>query len=135
MKPDRSLLTFEESERKKDKARITVGLTCNATGTDRLPLWFIGSANRPNCFRAERLIGLETIEAHWRHNKTSWINHHIIKEYLLWFDQQMQIKGKKALLLMDNFSAHELAVEEIEEVNSLTNTKVMWLPPNATSIH
>jgi hypothetical protein len=47
----------------------------------------------------------------------------------------MQIKGKKALLLIDNFSAHELAVKEIEEVNSLTNTKVMWLPPNVTSIH
>jgi hypothetical protein len=57
-----------------------------------------------------------------------------MKEYLLWFDQQMRIKGKKALLLIDNFSAHELAIEQIEGIN-LTNTKVMWLPPNATSIH
>ena len=38
MKPDQSLSTFEESGRKKDKARITVNLTCNALGTDRLPL-------------------------------------------------------------------------------------------------
>jgi hypothetical protein len=58
-----------------------------------------------------------------------------MKEYLLWFDQQMRIKGRKALLLMDNFSAHELAVEQIEEGVNLTNTKVMWLPPNATSIY
>jgi hypothetical protein len=36
---------------------------------------------------------------------------------------------------MDNFSAHELAVEQIEEGVNLTNTKVMWLPPNATSIY
>jgi hypothetical protein len=63
------------------------------------------------------------------------MNHHIMKEYLLWFDQQMRIKGRKALLLMDNFSAHELAVEQIEEGVNLTNTKVMWLPPNATSIY
>jgi hypothetical protein len=38
MKPDRSLTTFQESRRKKDKARITISLTCNLTGTDRLPL-------------------------------------------------------------------------------------------------
>ena len=61
--------------------------------------------------------------------------HHIMKEYLRWFDGQMRIKGKKALLLMDNFSAHELGVEIMEEANELINTKVMWLPPNATSIH
>ena len=37
---------------------------------------------------------------------------------------------------MDNFSAHELAVEQIEEMNiPLTNIKVMWLPPNAISIY
>lgn len=56
-------------------------------------------------------------------------------EYLRWFDKTMRIQGKKALLLMDNFSAHELGVELLEEANELTNTKVMWLPPNATSIH
>jgi hypothetical protein len=136
MKPDRSLTTFEESGRKKDKARVTVGLTCNATGTDRLPLWFIGTANRPHCFRSEHLTGLDTIGAVWRHNKTAWMNHYIMKEYLLWFDQRMRSKGKKVLLLMDNFSAHELAAEQIENgVVKLTNTKVMWLPPNATSIY
>jgi hypothetical protein len=86
MKPDRSLSTFEESGRKKDKARITVNLTCNSTGTDRLPLWFIGKAKRPNCFRAERLQDLESLGAFWRYNDTAWINHHIMKEYLRWFN-------------------------------------------------
>jgi hypothetical protein len=47
----------------------------------------------------------------------------------------MRIKGRKALLLMDNFSAHKLAVEQIEEGVNLTNTKVMWLPLNATFIY
>jgi len=39
------------------------------------------------------------------------------------------------LLLIDNFSAYELAVEILEEAKSLANTKVMWLPLNATSVH
>ena len=59
-----------------------------------------------------------------------------MKEYLRWFDAQIRSCGKQALLLMDNFLAHELAVEQIEEMNlPLTNTKVMWLPLNATLIH
>jgi hypothetical protein len=52
-----------------------------------------------------------------------------------WFDQQMRVKGKKVLLLMDNFSAHELATEQIEEGMNLTDTTIRWLPPNATYIH
>ena len=136
MKPDRSLSTFEESGRKKDKARITVSLIYNSIGTDRLPLWFISKAKRPNCFKAERLQNLESLGTFWRYNDTAWMNHHIMKEYLRWFDAQMRIQNKHALLLMDNFSAHELAVEQIEEMTTpLTNTKVIWLPPNATSIH
>jgi hypothetical protein len=47
----------------------------------------------------------------------------------------MRINGKKALLLMDNFSAYELGVELMEEAKELSRTKVMWLPPNATSIY
>ena len=63
MKPDRSLTTMAEHGRKKDKARITACLTCNATGTDRLPIWFIGKARRPACFRNEHLDSLQSIGA------------------------------------------------------------------------
>ena len=116
---------------KKEKARITACLTCNATGTDRLPIWFIGKAKRPACFRNENINSLESIGAFWRYNSKAWMNGTIMQEYLLWFDQEMRKQGKHALLLMDNFSAHEASLEQV----SLTNTKVNWLPPNATSIH
>ena len=135
MKPDRSLSTLEASGKKMDKARITAALTCNATGTQRLPPWFIDTACRLNCFRAEGIYTLDRLGAFQRYNKTAWMNHHIMKEYLCWFNNQMRIKGKKALLLMDNFSAHELGVELIEEAKELSHTKVMQLPLNATSIH
>jgi xanthine dehydrogenase molybdopterin-binding subunit B len=36
---------------------------------------------------------------------------------------------------MDNFSAYELAVEMMNIEGTLTNTKVKYLSPNATSIH
>jgi hypothetical protein len=44
----------------------------------------------------------------------------------------MRKQGKHALLLVDNFSAHEAGLEQLRD--SLQNTKVMWLPPNTTSI-
>ena len=47
----------------------------------------------------------------------------------------MRIQGKKALLLIDNFSAYKLAVEILEEAKSLANTKVMWLLLNATLVY
>jgi hypothetical protein len=79
MKPDRSLSTFDESSRKKDKARITINLIYNSIGIDRLPLWFISKAKRPNYFKAERLQDLESLGAFWRYNDTAWINHYIMK--------------------------------------------------------
>ena len=87
---DRSLSTFKESGKKKDKTRVTVNLTCNTTSTDRLPLWFISKAKRPNCFKAERLQGLESLGAFQRHNDTAQINHYIIKEYLRWFNTRIR---------------------------------------------
>ena len=38
-----------------------------------------------------------------------------MEEYLRWFDQEMKRQGKHALLLMDNFPAHEAAVEQFED--------------------
>ena len=52
------------------------------------------------------------------------MTHYIIKDYLRWFNNRIRLKGKKALLIMDNFSAHELAVKQLEEANELKFTKV-----------
>jgi hypothetical protein len=83
LKPDRSLTTLKEHSGKKEKARITACLTCNATSTDRLPIWFIGKAKRLYCFQREQLKGLESIRAFWRYNNKAWMNNKIIVEYLL----------------------------------------------------
>lgn len=52
-------------------------------------------------------------------------------EYLHWFDRRM---GKRrVVLLMDNFSTHELGVSQIGGVAALQNTLIIWLPANTTS--
>ena len=45
----------------------------------------------------------------WRYNPKAWNSNIIIREYLHWLNGH--INGRSILLLMDNFSAHELAVK------------------------
>lgn len=49
--PDHGLATQQMSGKKKDKFRITIGLACNADGSEKLPLLFIGKSAKPRCFR------------------------------------------------------------------------------------
>lgn len=46
MMPDKSLSTEHVSDQKAEKARVTAALTCNATGSRKLPIWFIGSLSK-----------------------------------------------------------------------------------------
>jgi hypothetical protein len=59
------------------------------------------------------------------------MTHYIIKEWLKWFNNRMKCQNKKVLLLIDNFSAHKLAVKQMMEKGELTHTKVsifLYLP-------
>ena len=58
----------------------------------------------------------------------------IFKEYLLWFDGKMA--GRQVILLIDGFLAHHAGLNLFQEEfpRGLTNTKVIFLPTNATSV-
>ncbi len=56
------------------------------------------------------------------------MNTAIMEEWLEWFDRRME--GRQVLLLLDNFSAHECALNSLE----LKNVRVAFLPPNTTSL-
>ena len=55
----------------------------------------------------------------------------LMVEWLRYFERH--IGNRKVLLLMDNFSAHKLAVELIKQHRPFQNILVAWLPPNSTS--
>lgn len=130
MQPDRRLSTEVLEGVKKDKSRITVGFTCNGTGSHKMKMWVIGTAENPHCFRGLARTA-EGLGVFYRYNKTAWMKHEIMMEYLLWFDSCMN--GRRVVLLMDNFSAHELAVKQLGE-HALRNTTIVWLPANTTSV-
>ncbi len=55
----------------------------------------------------------------------------ICAEYLRWFNNRMQ--GRKVLLLIDNFSGHELGVELVGGKTGLSNVEIEFLLKNTTS--
>jgi hypothetical protein len=74
--PDRVLATKQMSGKKKDKFRITVGVACNADGSEKLPLFFIGKSKKPRCFKkspAEHGF-------YYRNNKSAWMNGELFEE-------------------------------------------------------
>lgn len=129
--PARSLSTCQLPGRKKDKARITALFCCNADGSEKLSPWFIGTAKNPRAFQAAG-VNIRNLNLIWRSNQKAWITTSIFTEFLRWFDKQMS--GRNVVLLMDNFSAHQAAVTEIQSSGyPLQNTLIIWLPANSTS--
>jgi hypothetical protein len=131
--PDRSLSTKEMPGKKLKKDRVSVMITCNASGTKKLKPWFIGKAKKPYAFRA-RGINVDAFHMVWRSNKKAWMNTSIMIEYLRWFDSQMT---QDVVLLLDNFKAHNAAVEFLNsgKTEPLRYTKARFFPPNVTSKH
>ncbi|EPX72224.1 ARS-binding protein [Schizosaccharomyces octosporus yFS286] len=110
---------------RREKARVSIAMCCNALGTDKLPLWIIGYSKEPRAFRSAR-VNIHALDVEWRSNGTAQINNIIMQEWLIWFDQKMS--GRKVLLLLDRLSAHECAVENIRRTRSFQNIAILWLP-------
>jgi hypothetical protein len=107
--PDRTLATKPGSGGKKSKDRITVAFTCSASGKKEEP-WVVGRSKNPRCLKK---VNRHLLRLHYRYNKLKWMTGLIIQEYLIWLDNKMRAQRRKVLLLLDNFSGHELGVEMV----------------------
>ena len=131
--PDRALSTTQLPGWKQDKSRITFYFCVNASGSHKLKPWIIGRYQQPRCFTAAG-VNISRLDCVYHANKKSWMTGVLMEQWLRWFDNQ--IAGRKVVLIMDNFSAHQAAVDAIQAVPSefgLRNTEIVWLPPNTTS--
>jgi hypothetical protein len=77
--PDRGLATQQMSGKKKEKFRISIGLACNADGSERLEPFFIGKAKKPRCFKKQTP---EQRRFYYRHNKKAWMTSSLFEEYV-----------------------------------------------------
>lgn len=128
--PNRTLATKSRAGGNKSKDRITLALTSNADGSEQFEAWIIGQSKNPRCFKK---INRKALRIHYRYNKSKWMTGLICEEYLRWLNGKMKAEGRKVLLLMDNFSGHELAVQLVGGKQGLSHVRIEWLPPNTTS--
>ena len=106
----------------------------NATGTHKLKPVLIGKSAKPRCFKHVNMDALPVI---YKSQRNAWMNSEIFAE---WFkkdfvpavkshQRSQNIRSPKALLLIDNCSAHP------DELSSRDGSiTCLFLPPNTTSL-
>lgn len=120
MLPSQTLATGKMRGKKKDKARITVALGCNLSGSDKLPPLIIHTSKKPRCFKG---VNVERLGVQYHANKKAWMTRSLFLEWAHGFNLRMQ--DRRVLLLVDNASSHGVV--------ELTNVTIRFLPPNTTS--
>jgi hypothetical protein len=111
---------------KKDKTRLTIGFTVNATGTDRWEPLYIGHAAKPRAFKGR--TG-QQLHFFYLHNKRAWMTGPFFELYLRRFNSYIgRTKIRKVLLIIDNAPSH------IYDHLNLAFLEVHHLPPNTTSV-
>ena len=123
--PDRSISSSSRSGNKKQKKRITLLVCCNSTGSEKFPLFIIGSARRPRCF--QKTIG-EHLRFDYSHNKKAWMTMALFFESLERFDAYISKTAGCTVHLLDN-SGHGTK----DNLPALASVRVEFLPPNTTS--
>lgn len=108
---------------KLSKERLTILFCANMAG-QKEDMLVIGKAARPRAFKNVPMKDLPVI---WKFNKKAWMTQDIMSEWLLKFDLKMRKQKRKILLFLDNAGSHPREVK-------LQNIKVIFLPPNTTSM-
>lgn len=115
------------------KDRITFMPCCNISGSNKLPLMVVGKSKKPRCFKNAQLPPI-----HYRGSRNAWMDRSLFGEwfYECFIPAVRQFSSKKgiapkALLLMDNCSAHHCRDKLVSEDGLI---EAIFLPPNVTSI-
>lgn len=123
--PDRTL-TFKSEKctgGKLSKERLTILFCVSMTG-HKEELLVIGKAKHPRAFKN---VDARELPATWKSNKKAWMTREIMTEWLLQLDRKMGIQKRKIILFLDNAGSHPRELK-------LKNVKVIFLPPNTTSV-
>lgn len=107
---------------KMSKDRISVMLAANLNGTEKKKLLVIGKAKQPRCFKHKPQLPVD-----YYANSRAWMTSSIFEDYLQKWDQQLISRRRKIVLVVDNCPAHP-------KISTLTNIKLIFLPPNTTSL-
>ena len=102
------------------KERLTLAVLTNASGSDKR-VFVIGKSARPRCFK-----GVKQVPLPYFSNSNSWMTADLFSHLCATFDADMRRKNRRVILIVDNATCHKFT--------PLTNVKLVFLPPNTTSL-
>ena len=105
---------------KHSKIRLTGLAAGNAYG-ERLPMFVIGKANKPRCFK-----GVRNLPCRYCGQRKSWMTAELFEEWVRELDRKFSAARRKIALIIDNCTAHP-------HVEQLASIELIFLPPNITS--
>jgi hypothetical protein len=111
--------------KKRSKERVSILVTCNASGDEKLPLLFIHKYETPRILKG---IEKKSLPVWYYWNSKAWMQRSIFKHFLERLNSKMNREGRHIILLMDNAKCHIC-----DNISNLSNIKVHFLPPNTTS--
>lgn len=126
-----SLREIASQSRRDSKERVSVALSCNASGTQRLPPYVVGHYGTPRSFQAPG-NDMKSINCYYSSNRIAWMTVSEWRTWIKWFDGMMD---RPVLLILDPHKAHEVAYHNLSDSYTLRNTEVLFLPPNVSSLH
>lgn len=116
---------------KKSKQRLTMVLCCNADGLERSDILLIGKAKAKDYVPSYLSIPyFQGYKCWWRTNMNAWMTGELMAEWLERFYEYIGTE-RKVILLLDNFAGH---TKGLELSKPPSNIKVVFLPPNTTSL-
>ena len=102
------------------KIRLT-GLAAGNTYGERLPMFVIGKANKPTCFK-----GVRNLPSRFRAQCKSWMTAELFEEWVRELDRKFNAAKRKIALIIDNCTAPP-------HVEQFASIKLIFLPSNTTS--
>ncbi|GAP93371.1 putative DUF1275 domain protein [Rosellinia necatrix] len=113
------------------KTRISIAITTNDTGDDRVDLWIIGKAAMPRALKDFNWKGYRTV---WKHNQKAWFTTATMAEWLKAFYSHIQATkpGQNVLLLLRNKPDTLAAVKETPPPANIT---IEFFPGNVATIY
>jgi hypothetical protein len=113
----------------KDKTRITI-MVCTASDGTKVPLSVIGKPKKPVCFH---LADGGKPPLSYNNQPNAWFDRNITVWWInsVFWPFHLRTQGDvKALLLLDNCTAHDINTSDIPD-----RLLIIFLPPNMTSMH
>ena len=90
---------------------MKVSVACNADGSLKPPLLFVGASRQPRCFR-----GNSTFELGVYYSSTPkyWMTTYLFQHWAASFNERMRAKHRHVLLLLGNVSSHCLIASNLQ---------------------